>query len=102
MGLYYWPPAVERRYTLAAYEKAFTALGYAKCETEAFAGDLAKVALFAKGTDPKHASRQLNGSAWTSKLGQSVDISHELHALAGECYGNVVTLLARPSKKATG
>ena len=38
---------------------------------------------------PTHAARQLTSGLWTSKLGDNMDLSHELHELEGPEYGNV-------------
>ena len=54
------------------------------------------MAVFVAEGLPTHMARQLASGQWTSKLGKSVDIEHELHALAGERYGEVVRVLARP------
>ena len=56
---------------------------------------LEKVALFCKAGVPTHASRQLNEVFWTSKLGQEIDISHDLEAISGKAYGEVSEILAR-------
>jgi hypothetical protein len=45
---------------------------------------------------PTHAARQLRSGAWTSKLGISEDVEHELRALEGEIYGVVALILTRP------
>ena len=43
----------------------------------------------------QHVARQLESGLWTSKLGLSVDISHSLHDLEGDTYGEVAALLCR-------
>ena len=98
MGAYHWPPSVPREESLSAYQRAFESLGYAECNTEVYEEGFIKVALFAKTNVPKHASRQLSYSLWTSKLGQNVDISHELHSLSGDSYGQVAKILRRPKR----
>ncbi len=55
-----------------------------------------KVALFVDAAGmPTHAARQVNSGAWTSKLGNSEDIEHELRALEGDIYGTVRLILKR-------
>lgn len=100
MGVCYWPESVPREPTLRAYRLAFGSLGYIECEEATQEKGFVKVALFAKATQPTHASRQLPSSVWSSKLGRHVDISHELEALCGETYGAVATILKRPSPPA--
>jgi len=92
----YWPVGTERILTIDAFRDAFATLGYARTDSEVCEAGVEKVALFATadGT-PKHAARQLPEGTWTSKLGQSPDISHELHALAGALYGSVVLIMKR-------
>jgi hypothetical protein len=87
---------VTRERTVAAFEEAFTSLGYTPCEAEGYETGFEKVALYAT-TDgrPTHMARQLPDGRWTSKLGEQVDIEHELHALAGDLYGTVVRILRR-------
>ncbi|MFO0810435.1 MAG: hypothetical protein U0746_17560 [Gemmataceae bacterium] len=91
----YWPPTVPREETVAALEAAFASLGYAVCADVAVDG-AEYVAVFVD-TDgrPRHAARRLPNGSWTSKLGEIVDIEHELHALNGVEYGTVARLLRR-------
>jgi hypothetical protein len=71
--------------------------GYVVGSDESLEPGFEKVALFADAAGkPTHAARQLPSGAWTSKLGIAVDIEHELHALEGEFYGEVVLILRRP------
>ena len=94
---FYWPTDVSREVSLAAFTSASNSLGYAKCADGSLEPGFEKVALFADPADvPTHAARQLATGRWTSKLGQSEDIEHELRALEGEIYGKVVMLLKRP------
>ena len=51
-----------------------------------------RLAIFAIGSTVKHAARQLRNGKWTSKLGQDVDIAHELRELEGPQYGSVVRI----------
>jgi hypothetical protein len=88
---------VRRAATVEAFEEAFASLGYTPCEAEDLEAAYEKVALYATAEGgPTHMARQLPGGGWTSKLGEQVDIEHELHALAGDLYGAVVRLLRRP------
>lgn len=95
----YWPPEVPRQQSLDAFVKAFALLGYsarcdASCET-----DKHKVAIFVNSSQtPTHAARQLANGKWTSKLGQQIDIEHELVAIEGPLYGTVAIILAKDIK----
>ena len=93
----FWPPAVPREVTLDAFATVFLMLGYTVGGDDSHEPGLEKVALFADtdGT-PTHAARQLATGRWTSKLGHSEDIEHDLHALEGGSYGAVALILKRP------
>ena len=93
----FWPFGVAREETLPAFIAAFQTLSYESCETETPESGFEKIALFADHRSiPKHAARQLPNGLWTSKLGISEDIEHELHALEGDLYGTVVLVMKRP------
>jgi hypothetical protein len=56
-----------------------------------------KVALYAVGSEPTHAARQILNGRWVSKLGPQEDIEHGApDDLSGPCYGQVVRVLKRP------
>jgi hypothetical protein len=95
----YWPPGVAREVTIGAFILAYKTIGYVDCgEDGSFETGFEKVALYARDGVPQHAARQLNALHWTSKLGRSVDISHQLEHLEGDLYGKVVRYLKRPRK----
>jgi hypothetical protein len=92
----YWPPSVPREESLAAFLAAFATLGYAPCTTAELEPGSEKIALYAVGTTPTHAARQLSSGHWTSKLGPSLDLEHAtLDVLAGSVYGDPVVVLSR-------
>jgi hypothetical protein len=92
----YWPAGVLRDESLAAFQEAFAALGYAVCAGEELETGFEKVALFADADGfPTHAARQLNNGRWTSKLGEIEDIEHALRDLEGVEYGAVVRVMKR-------
>lgn len=95
-GQSYWPEGLARAERLEAFVDAFSLLGFSKSTDTALVPGLQKVALYA-GTDgrPTHAARQLSDGWWGSKLGQLIDIEHELYALDGPAYGAVAIVLAR-------
>lgn len=94
---YFWPLGIERRYTVRAYQQAFTSLGYDVCTTPMLEPGFKKVALYTLNNLPQHAARQVDSTWWTSKLGPDVDIEHTFDALDGGPYGNVALLLRKPS-----
>jgi hypothetical protein len=102
----FWPPGAPREETVDAFVAAFATLGYAPGSGDELEPGFEKVALFASGAAPTHAARQLPSGRWTSKLGLREDIEHDLHAVSGEAYGQVVMILRRattlPITEATG
>ena len=97
-GFYYWPAAVRREETLEAFAEAFATLGYERCPDGDLSPDerFAKVVLYAVGSSPTHAARQLPSGEWTSKCGGLEDITHSIEALSGSDYGEPVVVLRRP------
>jgi hypothetical protein len=93
----FWPPGVPREETLSAFVAALGTVGYGPAAGDASEPGFEKGALFAdaRGT-PTHAARQLPNGRWTSKLGKSEDIEHDLYALEGDMYGAVAHVLKRP------
>lgn len=95
-GLHYWPEGAPREDTLSAWTLVFESLGYSVCESRQFEPGVEKVAIYADARGaPQHVARQLQSGLWTSKIGTSEDIEHELHGLEGEAYGSVVLVLGR-------
>jgi hypothetical protein len=95
-GALYWPSGAARDLTVEAFISAYATIGYVDCGQDGrFEEGFEKVAIYAKDGVPQHAARQLDASHWTSKLGRSVDISHELEHLEGERYGKVARYLKR-------
>ncbi|MFZ0496200.1 MAG: hypothetical protein WBE80_02370 [Methylocella sp.] len=94
-GKRYWPPGVPQQETVDAYVKAFEFKEYVECVDGTFEENFEKIAIFAKNGIPKHAARQLDAHCWTSKLGRGIDIEHELGAIAGALYGQIVRYLKR-------
>lgn len=96
----YWPPSIPREETIEAFILAFELLGYAKTANAEFEPGKQKVAIFAANHErPTHAARQLPNGWWASKLGQQIDIEHELSAIEGPTYGMVAAVLARSALK---
>jgi hypothetical protein len=77
--------------------KAYETLGYETCANGDFEAGCEKIAIFVGNNgEPTHAARQLGPNKWTSKLGGSWDIDHQLNAVAGGLYGTVAQYMHRP------
>lgn len=88
---YYWPSA-DRGPSYANFERMLLGLGYSRCANGELEAGQEKVVIYTKGKGRRmevtHASRQLEGGEWTSKLGPSEDISHDLPKnLRSRAYG---------------
>jgi hypothetical protein len=96
----WWPPGTARARTVDCFVKAFGTRGYIKCEDGSFEAGFVKVALYAKDGIPTHAARQLSSGKWTSKLGESFDIEHDIvEGVTGPVYGTVSRFLKKPLPK---
>ena len=99
----YWPPSVPRARTVEAFVLAFKLLGYEECQDSNLEEGFEKIAIFVGPTKtPTHASRQLQDGQWTSKLGQSYDISHILDQVGGNFgrgYGVATIFMKRRRKQ---
>ena len=91
----FWPLTCSCEETIEAFIEFFTTLGYQPCKGGNPEEGMEKIALYAKENKPKHTARQLGNGKWTSKLGPSIDIEHDLKDLEGVVYGNVVLYLCR-------
>ncbi|SRR5260370_11208106 len=94
---YHWPPGIPRQNVIEAYVALFESLGYVACDDAGLEQGFEKVAVYcAPNGSPTHAARQLSDGSWTSKLGQSVDITHATVAdLEGVQYGDAVRFFRR-------
>jgi len=95
MDVHYWPEGVPREETLEAFTLAFASLGFVPSECGDLEPGFEKVALYARDGKPTHAARQQADGAWTSKLGEWLDITHTLRGLEGPFYGRVAVFLKR-------
>jgi hypothetical protein len=95
----YWPAVAPLEVSTIAFVVAYQSLGYTICLDESLEPGSERIALFVdvQGV-PTHAARQLANGRWTSKLGQSEDIEHDLRALEGEVYGAAAVILKRPAR----
>ena len=90
-----WPAAAPRVETLDAFVAVFALLGYERCADGQLEPGFEKVAFYAVGAKPTHAARQLPDGSWTSKLGESIDITHTLRGLESAKYGQVAGYMRR-------
>ncbi len=91
----YWPFDEYRWETIACLLETFRSSGFSECD--ALNDDGADyIALYTNDDGCiLHAARRLPNGRWTSKLGELVDIEHDLRALEGAQYGKVTLLLTR-------
>ena len=93
----YWPAGIPRDETVDAIAELYRSLGYEPCTDASLEPGFEKVALYAVGSEPTHAARQILNGRWVSKLGPQEDIEHGApDDLSGPCYGQVVRVLKRP------
>ena len=79
----HWPPGVIREYTLEAFKRAYQTLEYKECESGDFESGFDKIAIYTKDEKP------------TSKLGEYLDISHEIDGVSGNEYGEIRVFMKR-------
>ena len=96
----HWPADVPRLETIDAFVLAYRTLGFEVAQNAALEDGFEKVAIYALGTRPTHAARQLPSGRWSSKLGAQEDIEHDHGALDGPVYGSIVAVLRRPTQPA--
>lgn len=97
LGKVFWPAGVSRDISLKTFIQAFATLGYVSCDNNHLEHEFEKIAIYVDHNgEPTHAARQLSNGKWTSKLGNFVDIEHELDGLTGSEYGTVAQILKRP------
>lgn len=69
-------------------------LGFQICDNAQLEQNYEKIVLFS--TDNQyctHVARQLNNGRWTSKLGQSYDVTHSINAIENGIYGKATIFL---------
>jgi hypothetical protein len=100
----YWPEGVPRRRTIRAFRLAFAKEGYEVCDDSSLEEGFEKVVLYVSDTPtpehpldaPTHMARQLPCGKWTSKLGEDIDIAHDIpERLTGRTYGRIEMYMRR-------
>jgi hypothetical protein len=95
--VYWWPDGVKNSPYIDAYMDAFRLRGYETCENWQHEANYEKIALYInENKECTHAAREKRTGKWTSKLGQSYDISHtNPYTIEGETYGKVACIMKR-------
>ena len=98
---HYWPTTAPRNYSPQAYVLAYETVGYKICDDSSFEEGYEKIAIYVdkKTNQVPHATRQLNNTTWTSKLGKNYDISHALEGLNGDTYARPEIFMKRVKPK---
>ena len=97
----YWPPGIPALPSLSGVFDAYTICGFEVCGSPDQEDGYEKIAIFttAQG-DPRHAARQLPNGAWTSKLGDHVDIEHDqLDLVGGPFFGEPAVYMRREASE---
>ena len=99
---HYWPSAVARQHSLAAYQESFAAHGYSLCDSGVPEQGYEKIVFYADNSGhATHAAREAPEGGWSSKLGEEEDIWHSApEVLNGPLYGNASFFMKRPTKRA--
>jgi len=97
---YYWPAGIPRHETLQAFILLFKNIGYTVCEDAKYEDAFEKVAIYVDDLTgkPTHAARQVAYGRWTSKLGNLVDIEHDINGVSGRRYGSIAAVMKRPKE----
>lgn len=93
----YWPPNIPRIPTLDTFKQAYQTVGFVDCADESLEPGVTKIAIYGKSTWVEHTARQVSADTWISKLGPWFDIEHELRAIEGNSYGQVVAFMKKPA-----
>ena len=98
---YFWPEHASRTPSIQSLIEAFAGLGYELCEDASNEPSFRKIALYAdRQGNWTHASVQLPGGGWSSKLGPDEDISHRTpESLDPHFYGGVHCFMRLPSQR---
>jgi len=97
---FYWPRELKSQIDMKAnFSDLLENVAHAvRTKDESYEPGFVKVALFMKKGEPQHMAR-LTSDGWTSKLGGSSLIVHDLHAMDGGYYGSVDTIYKIPIRE---
>lgn len=94
-GRTYWPISTVGLTVTEAFEKWFSVDGWVECVDGELEPGFEKIALYTLNGEPQHAARQLADGRWTSKLGENIDLSHDISELDGPAYGKPTRFFRR-------
>lgn len=103
-GQGYWPDGAAHNRDPQTLRQIFRQQGFADCENGDPEPNVVKIALYRTlGTDGNykwtHVARQLRTGSWTSKLGNSYEVTHRKpDDLDGHLYGDVYAYMAKPRR----
>lgn len=95
----HWPDKVNKGMKIDDLIDAYKTEGFSVCDDGTYEENVQKIALYEKDGRWTHAAKQLNKDSWSSKLGESFDISHDKpdDLGGGGQYGSVVRYMAKAS-----
>lgn len=93
----YWPDDGVAQATVAAFERAFSRLGFVRAGADEYMPGVERVALYVDANAlVTHMAREVGPGRWTSKLGKGWDIEHLTpECLSGGVYGAFSHCLSR-------
>jgi hypothetical protein len=91
----FWPKSAPLEESLTAFRETYCSLGFEEASHVAREAGIEKIAIFARGNEPTHASRQTETGLWVSKLGRNCEILHVLNDLEGDLFGEPNVILHR-------
>ena len=95
-NIYYWPEDIPRQEKIESFILLFERVGFTICNDGDLERHFNKIAIYCDQIGkPTHAARQLDNGFWTSKLGQSFDITHTIFSMSNGTYGNVAVYMKR-------
>jgi hypothetical protein len=96
-----WPHGVSTAGDIESYKARYHHYGFDESDGVYDAG-FEQVAVFgAKDDSVLHSARQVDANRWVSKLGKGQDIEHDLHALQGKLYGEVLFYMKKRTREST-
>jgi len=88
-----WPFDVANDCKISTLIEIFRNLGYEECSDGSLEENYRKIVIYGKNDEGTHAARQLtkgrDKGAWTSKLGSSFLILHDVKSIEGVEYGEI-------------
>lgn len=92
----YWPKNVPDEETLSAFVMLYESIGFVVCSNGDLEKGFRKIAIYTNlEGKPTHASKQLPDGKWSSKLGRSYDVAHNLNTLDGPVYGKIKVFMKK-------